>query len=181
MEFYEETIESKRIFEGRVINLRLDKVRLLNGRESTREIVEHPGAVAIVAINDKNEVLMVKQYRKAVERVLLEIPAGKIERDEDIEECAQRELMEETGFKAGKLIFLADFFTSPGFSDERMYLFLAKDLYEEKGSQDEDEVISLEKIPFSEAVLRAYRGEFKDGKTLVGLLIAAKFISEGII
>ncbi|KYO65801.1 NUDIX hydrolase [Thermovenabulum gondwanense] len=179
MEFFEETIDSKKVYQGKIINLKIERVKLPNGKESTREIVEHPGAVAIVPVNEKNEVIMVRQFRKAVDKVLLEIPAGKIEKNEDVEECAQRELMEETGYRSRKLVFLADFYTSPGFSDERMYLFLAKDLFEAKGTLDEDEMISVEKIPLTEAVLRAYRGEIKDGKTLAGLLLAEKFLSEG--
>ncbi|HHW02680.1 MAG TPA: NUDIX hydrolase [Thermoanaerobacterales bacterium] len=171
MDFYETTLSSKVIYSGKILSLRLDEVRLPNGKTSTREIVDHPGAVAIVALNDKNEVLMVKQYRKPVEEVLLEIPAGKVERGEVHEACAQRELMEETGFFARNLQHITDFYTSPGFCSERMHLYLARDLVKKQGQADDDEYIQLEAVPMEEAVKKVYDGEIKDAKTISGLLL----------
>lgn len=171
MQFYENTIDSRLIYSGKILNLRLDKVKLPNGKTSSREIVEHPGAVAVVALNEKKEVLMVKQFRKPVEEELLEIPAGKLEKGERPEICAQRELMEETGFFAGSLRYITAFYTSPGFSSEKMYLYLARDLENKKKLADEDEFIELKVIPIEQALKKIYHGEIKDAKTISGLLL----------
>lgn len=176
MEYFETTLNSKTVFSGRILNLRIEEVRLPNGKTSTREIVDHPGAVAVVAMNEKKEVLMVRQFRKPVESVLLEIPAGKLEKGEDKEECAQRELMEETGFFARDLRHLTDFYTSPGFSSEIMHLFLARDLESKPKEADEDEYIQMEEVPFEEAIEKVYTGQIRDAKTIVGLLLAYRFI-----
>lgn len=172
MKFYENTISSRLIYSGKILTLRLDEVKLPNGKTSTREIVEHPGAVAIVALNEKNEVLMVRQFRKPVEEELLELPAGKLEKGEQPEICAQRELMEETGFFARSLRYITAFYTSPGFSSERMYLYLARDLENNTKLADEDEFIDLKIIPLEQAVRKIYDGEIRDAKTISGLLLA---------
>jgi ADP-ribose pyrophosphatase len=180
MDFYETTIGSTEIFSGKIINLRVDKVRLPDGRISSREIVSHPGAVAIVALNEKKEILMVKQFRKPVDEILIEIPAGKLEANEDINACAQRELMEETGFYAGKMKHLTDFYTSPGFSNEIIHLFLAQDLVKNPLPVDDDENIKLELIGIDEAMSKVYNGYFKDAKTVAGLLISYKHIKDEV-
>jgi ADP-ribose pyrophosphatase len=180
MELYETTISSTEVFSGKIINLRVDKVRLPDGRTSSREIVSHPGAVGIVAINEKKEVLMVKQYRKSVDEILIEIPAGKLEMNEDILECAQRELMEETGFYAKNMKYLAGFYTSPGFSNEIIHLFLAQDLVEQKLPVDEDENIKLELMGLNEAMTNALKGHFKDAKTFAGLLLSYRHIKDEV-
>ena len=133
MRFYETTLNSKNIFSGRFIKLRLDEVILPNGRKSTREIVEHPGAIAVVAVNGDNDIFMVRQYRKPIEKELLEIPAGKLEKGESKEMCAKRELMEETGYYPHDIKYITSFYSSPGFSNEIIYLFLARNL--EKNSE----------------------------------------------
>lgn len=176
MEFYETTISSKLVYSGKILNLRLDKVELPNGKTSTREIVEHPGAVAIVALNEKDEVLMVKQYRKPVEEALLEIPAGKLEKGEHPDASAERELMEETGFFARDLRHIMDFYTSPGFSGEKMYLYLARDLEKKARPADEDEYIEMHTVPFEQAVRKVYDGSIKDAKTIAGLLLACDIL-----
>lgn len=180
MEFYESTISSRVIYSGKILNLRLDEVKLPNGKTSTREIVDHPGAVAIVALNEKNEVLMVRQYRKPVEEALLEIPAGKIEKEEQSDVCAQRELMEETGFFARNLRHITDFYTSPGFSSERMHLYLARDLEKKARQADDDEYIQLEALPLEEALRKIYDGEIKDAKTISGLLLAYNILKGAV-
>jgi ADP-ribose pyrophosphatase len=180
VEFYESTISSRVIYSGKILNLRLDEVKLPNGKTSTREIVDHPGAVAIVALNEKNEVLMVRQYRKPVEEALLEIPAGKIEKEEQSDVCAQRELMEETGFFARNLRHITDFYTSPGFSSERMHLYLARDLEKKARQADDDEYIQLEAVPLEEAIRKIYDGEIKDAKTISGLLLAYNILKGAV-
>lgn len=176
MDFEETTINSKTIYTGKILNLRVDEVKLPDGKISSREIVEHSGAVAIVAVNKKDEVLMVKQYRKPVESVLLEIPAGKLEKGESKEACAQRELMEETGYFANDLKYIMDFYTTPGFSNELMHLFFAKNLVARKKEADFDENLILETIPIKQAISKIKTGEIKDGKTIVGLLLAYHFM-----
>lgn len=172
VKYYEATQNSKLIYSGKILNLRLDEVKLPNGKTSTREIVEHPGAVAIVALNEKDEVLMVRQFRKPVEEELLEIPAGKLEHGEQPEDCAQRELMEETGFFAHSIRYLTNFYTSPGFSSEKMYLYLARNLESNRKLSDEDEFIDLLTIPFEQTLEKIYAGEIRDAKTISGLLLA---------
>lgn len=180
MEFFERTINSKTIYQGRILNLRLDEVQLPNGRTSTREIVEHPGAVAIVALNEKNEVLMVRQYRKAAEEALLEIPAGKLEKGEEADISAERELMEETGYFAKNLQHIVSFYTSPGFSCEFMHLYLARELQKKKLKADDDEYIAIESYPLEEAVKKVFDGKIKDAKTILGLLLVNDILRDSL-
>ncbi|GAW91676.1 NUDIX hydrolase [Calderihabitans maritimus] len=168
--FYEKTVESNKIFEGRVVKLRVDRVILPNGKEATREVVEHPGAVAVVALTDKDEIVMVRQFRKPVEETTLEIPAGKLEGGEDPHSCARRELEEETGLKPNRIKLLMEFYTTPGFSDEKMYLFLAEDLEEVPPHRDDDELVEVEKLPLGKAVNWVMQGKINDAKTIIGIL-----------
>ena len=167
----EKTLESKRVYEGRIINLRLDSVSLENGNTAMREVVEHPGAVGIVALKENGDIVMVKQYRKAVEQVLLELPAGKLEQGEDPADCAARELTEETGYTAGDLRYLVSFYTSPGFSNEVMHMFLATDLKEGKNDPDDNEMVETVEISRDRAIDMILKGEIKDGKTIAGILL----------
>lgn len=166
----EETIGSEQIFNGRIINVRVDKVMLPNGRTSTREIVEHPGAVAIVAVTKEQELLFVKQYRKPVDEILLEIPAGKLEKGEDPAVCAARELAEETGYKPESLRFLYEFYTSAGFSNEKMYLYLAEGVTPAAANPDEDEFIEVEKVKLKDLPALLVSGRIRDAKSLIGVL-----------
>jgi ADP-ribose pyrophosphatase len=173
----EKTISSKRIHEGKVLNLRVDEVLLPNDKTSLREIVEHNGAVAIVAVTDENKILMVKQYRKAVEKVLIEIPAGKLEKGEVPYDCAERELIEETGFRAHQLEEVIEIITSPGFCTEKIHLFVARDLTVDYLENDEDEFIDIITMNLDEALEKIVSGEIVDSKTIIGLLYYKMYYS----
>ncbi len=171
MNLEETRIQSKRIFEGRVINVRVDEVRLQNGETSTREIVEHKGAVCVVPLTEDNCVYMVKQFRYAFNEAMLEIPAGKLDSvEEKRDEAVRRELEEEVGLKAGELIYLGEFRPSVAIFTEVIHMYLAKGLY--KGAQhlDEDEFLEVYKYPLDEVVQMILKGEIKDGKTIAAVL-----------
>ena len=174
----EKTLCSEYIYKGRILNLRKDKVEIpdANGKTSTREIVEHKGAVAIVAIDMDGRIILEKQFRKPAEDILIEIPAGKLEENEKPECCAYRELEEETGFIPGSLKHLTTIYTSPGFTNEVIYVFMATNLTTGKLNQDEDERIDLIYVTPDEAVAMINRGEIRDAKTIVGILTAKQFI-----
>lgn len=178
MEFYEKQVSSERVFSGRVINVRCDMVELINGKHVSREVVEHPGGVAIVPLAENGDVLMVRQYRYCVSDALLEIPAGKLEEGEDPFDCAVRELSEETGCRAGRIVPLGAMYTSPGFSRETLYIYLATQLEEGQCHPDEDEFLSVVRVPFEEVVDKIMSGEIKDGKTIVGILKAKVFLGK---
>ncbi len=170
MDLRETLLKSEKVFEGRLIGVRKDEVRLPNGRMSVREVVEHPGAVAIVPLLEDDRVVLVRQFRYAVGKALMEIPAGTRHPNEPPEECAQRELREETGYIAQQLTHLTDFYVAPGYSTELIHLFVATGLQPAKGEQDEDELVEVVTLPLSEAVAAIERGEVQDAKTIVGLL-----------
>ncbi|MEA4902446.1 NUDIX hydrolase [Desulfitobacterium sp.] len=167
----EECVRQETIFQGRLLRLNRDSVRLPNGVETTREVIYHPGAVAIVA-REGDELLLVRQYRYALERETLEIPAGKLEPGETPEACAQRELREETGYQ-GKLTYLGRFYSTPGFSNELIYLFGAEDLVWAPLTADDDEFLGVERMPWEAAIHKALQGEFQDAKTTLGILMQA--------
>ena len=150
----EKTINSQEIFSGKVVSLHLQEVELPNGKRSMREIIKHPGAVAILALTNNRRILMVEQFRKALERTIVEIPAGKLEKGEDPASCARRELEEETGYACEKLELLTSFYTSPGFADEIVHVYLATGLSkkENAASLDEDEFVNLEELSLDEAL-----------------------------
>lgn len=166
----EKTISSEVIYEGHILTLRKDKVKLPDDHISFREVVEHPGAVGVVAVNDKNEVLMVCQYRKPVEEMLWEIPAGKLDKNEEPLVCAKRELEEETGYKANQWEKIFSFYTTPGFSNERMHMFFCEDLVEGHVHPDEDEFVEAKWFSYEGLMEKVQQGEVRDGKTIVGLL-----------
>ncbi|ADG82195.1 NUDIX domain-containing protein [Thermincola potens] len=167
----EKLLHSDIKFKGKVLEFRLDTVELVNGKTATRELVIHPGAVSIVAL-DGEEIIMVKQYRHPVGEILWEIPAGKLDPGEEPLHCAQRELYEETGCKAMDWKHLNTFYTTPGFSNEIMHLYLATGLVQEEQSLDEDEFLSVEKVSWQEAMSMIARGEIKDAKSIVGICLA---------
>jgi len=171
----EPTVASRLVFRGRVVAVRVDDVRLPSGRVVVREVVEHPGATAVVPLTGDGHVLMVRQYRKAVEAFLLEIPAGTRERGESPEQCAQRELAEETGMRAGRLRPLATYFPSPGVLTEAITVFLAEDLRPHALPGDPgEEGLEVERVPLDRVPALIASGAIRDGKSLVGLLLAAR-------
>lgn len=170
--FEEKTISSTPIFDGKIISLQVDEVTLPNGEEAKREIVKHPGAVAVIAVTEKDEILFVEQYRKPLERSLVEIPAGKIERNEDPAVTARRELEEETGYTTDQLAYVTSFYTSPGFADEIIHLYytdaLKKLTYEVPG--DDDEFVELMALTLEEAEQYVVEKKIYDAKTVYALL-----------
>lgn len=163
----EKTLTTEKIFAGRVIRLQVEEVELPNGQLSKREIVKHPGAVAILALTDNGKIVMVEQYRKALEKTIIEIPAGKLEGDEDPLQCAKRELEEETGYGCEEMTWLLSFYTSPGFADEIVHLYVAKGLHliENAASLDEDEFVNLKEVTVEEAVQLIAEQKIHDAKT----------------
>ncbi|MDH7489660.1 MAG: NUDIX hydrolase [Anaerolineae bacterium] len=170
----ERTLNSRLVYEGRLIRLRVDEVALPNGRRTVREVVEARGAVGIVALDDEGGVILVRQYRRPAGRELWEIPAGTLEPGEDPAACARRELAEETGFTAQDVLPLAGFYTSPGFCDEWMHLFLARGLSAGPQAQEDDEAIRVARVPLADALAMIRSGEICDAKTVAGLLLVAR-------
>ena len=163
----ETTKSSEKLFSGRIIDLYLEEVELPNGKTSTREIIKHPGAVAVIAITKENKIVMVQQYRKAMERVLVEIPAGKLEKGEQPEVTAKRELEEETGYTTESLQHLLSFYTSPGFADELVHLYFTEELeiLTEKAELDEDEFVDVLEVTLEEAQEMIDNQRIFDAKT----------------
>jgi ADP-ribose diphosphatase len=180
----ERLVSSEVLRRGRILEFRVDTVELPDGKRSTRDIAGHPGAVCIVAIDRDDRVLLVRQWRHAAGRSLLEIPAGTLDRHPDgsIEEhagAAARELEEETGYRAATWRYLGGCFTAPGFTSEFIHLHLATDLvpaHVDRLGPDEDERLEFEPMPFRDAVAMAERGGFEDAKTIVGLLRVAALL-----
>ncbi|MBO8159174.1 NUDIX hydrolase [Thermosyntropha sp.] len=172
MNLEEKTVKSEEVFKGRIVELKVDTVLLPDGRYSTREIVKHDEAVAIVAIDERRNIYLVQQYRKPIEKVLLEIPAGIMNKGEKPLAAAKRELEEETGFKAERWENLGFFYTAPGFTDEKIHLFLARELIEGKVNLDEDEFVKVEVMPFKKAYDMALNGGIIDAKTIIGIQLA---------
>jgi len=168
----ERTIKSKRIYSGSLLGLRKDTVKLATGRISTREICEHPGAVAVIALTSKKEIVLIRQYRKPAERVLLEIPAGIFKAGEKLAEAARRELEEETGFYARRVRKCFSVFISPGYSTEELHYFLATDLKKTAQRYEEDEHIEVAVMPIAKAWRMVEQGKVRDNKTVVGITIA---------
>jgi ADP-ribose pyrophosphatase len=166
-------LSKETVFDGRLIKVIREKVRIANGNERYREIVVHPGAVALVVVDSKDKLIMVKQYRRAVDRVLLEIPAGTREKGEDSEACARREVIEETGFAAGRVEKLGGFFSAPGFCTEYLDCYLLTELTESPGQADDDEDIEVERLTLDEAKAAITRGEICDAKSICGILLWA--------
>jgi ADP-ribose pyrophosphatase len=167
----EETLSSRRLYEGAVVKLRLDCVRLPSGRETLREVVEHNGAVTVVAVDREGRVLLVRQHRHPVGRPLLELPAGTLDRGEEPEACAARELEEETGFRAGRLERLGGFFVAPGYCTEYIQAYLATELEPGRAGGDEDEEMQVLALPLAEVLRLVDSGGLEDAKSLAALLL----------
>ena len=170
MTLSEEFISREEIFHGRIVDLRVDTVRLPNGHLTTREVIDHPGGVAIVAIDEDDNVLTVKQYRYAFGTVLEELPAGKLECGEDPAAAARRELSEETGASCEALTPLGEILASPGGFTEVLHLYMATGLTFGSQHPDEDEFIDFERVPFDTLLRRCLSGDIRDSKTVAGVL-----------
>lgn len=170
----EVSISQREIYSGHIIHLDVHQVRLPNGQEATRELVTHPGAVGIVPMDADGNVLLVAQFRFAAGRVLLEIPAGTLEKDELPDDCAVRELREETGFRPGKIEKLGGLFVAPGYTTEYIHLYYATDLQSDPLTPDADESLHLHRMPLAEALAMIEAGDIMDGKTISGLLRVAR-------
>lgn len=171
----EEKLSSECVFDGALLHIEHWQVRLPDGKTALREIARHLGAVAVVPVDEDGCVTVVYQYRPAVGRVMLEIPAGKLDyADEDRLEAAQRELREETGLSAREWTRLSDIVPSPGYLTERITLYLARGLSQGETEPDADEFLNIEKLPLKELVERVMRGEIEDAKTQAALLMAAR-------
>lgn len=168
----EKTVAKKEIFAGRLLKLRDETVVFPDGQQTKREIVEHPGAVAVIALTDDNELVLVRQFRKAINAVLLEIPAGVPKKGEKGEVCARRELEEETGYYAKKVKKIWSAAASPGYSTEIINYYLAQDLTKLKQRTDEDEFIEVDLVDLEECVDLLKNGRIVDNKTLIGIHIA---------
>lgn len=176
MELTEKTIKSRTIFEGKIIKVKVDTVELPDGNTVTRELVEHPGGVAVIAVNENEEVYMVKQYRKPFDKVCFEIPAGKLDEGEEPLSCGIRELEEETGMKAHNFEYLGAFMLSPGFCREWIYIYLATDLYEGVVNLDEGEFLDVEKCKLEDLVNMVMSNDIQDAKTVMAVLKANEYI-----
>ena len=169
----ETQLDTDTVYDGKIIRVRVDTVGLAGGRETVREVVEHSACVVIVPVDSTGDILMVRQYRYATGRVLLEAPAGRVEPGESPDDCAQRELQEEVGYAAGNLLSLGGFWMSPGFCTEYMHAYLAQDLAPSRMEPDDDEDISVERIPLSRAAQLVQRGDIEDAKTIAALSMAS--------
>lgn len=163
-------LSSEYVYKGRLIRLRLDQVELPDGNRTIREVMEHPGAAVIVPVDGDGTVHLVRQYRDAIGQQLLEVPAGKLDPGEDPADCARRELREELGLTAGKLTRLTAFYSSPGFCDEILHVFLAEELTHGEEDSDHEEFIEPEQRPLDP--LPELLQELKDGKSIIGVLLA---------
>ncbi|GAA0091655.1 NUDIX hydrolase [Paraclostridium bifermentans] len=172
----EQTVSSDRIYTGKVISLKVDTVEVPKKGYQKREIIEHPGAVGIVAITDDNKVVLVRQFRKAIEKVLWEIPAGKLEQGESPKDCAIRELKEETGYSANNMKLIHKFYTSSGFSNQKIYVYLATDLEKGECCLDEDEFLELHEVNLNDAYEMINKNDIEDAKTSIGLLLAKELL-----
>ena len=172
---------TRRVYDGRIINLDVDEVEFPDGSRGQLEMIRHPGASAIVpflsgSAANEPEVLLIRQYRYAADGWIYEIPAGRLDGGEDPRDCAARELREETGYSAGRLQHLHTMYTSPGFTDERIHIFLAFDLTKGTAATEPDEFLSCESMPLRAAVELVRDGTISDGKTAVGLLLASRLV-----
>lgn len=171
MELAERMVSSQTIFEGHIIKVTLDEAELPNGKLAGREVVYHPGGVCVLALDEQGNVPLVRQFRYPIQRLLLELPAGKLDKEaEDQLEAAKRELSEETGVEAGEWTYLGSMLASPGFCDEKIHMYLARDIKHSRQHLDEDEFLNVEVMPFATLLEQVMDGTIEDGKTVAATL-----------
>ncbi len=173
-----ELVKSENLLQGRTFKVRRDTLKTPDGRETKLEIIEHGGSVVIIPLDEENNLLFVRQYRHAAGGDLLELPAGTRGKDEPYEECARREIREETGMEAGNLQKIGEFYLAPGYSTEFMAVFFATGLKENPLQADDDEFLEVEKIPLKKAIEMAEHGEVPDAKSLAALLLARSYLEK---
>lgn len=178
MVFEEKTISSEMIYEGKILNLRKDKVHVKDNRTSYREIVEHNGGVALAAITPEGKMVMVRQFRKAAEKAILEVPAGKIEKGEAHRLTAERELKEETGYSAEKIEYITSFYSSIGYSTEVIYLYFAVGLTPGETNFDDNESIEILEYDLPELKKMVFSGEIEDAKTITAILLVESIMEK---
>ena len=169
-ELHEKILSEECAWKGKILDVHRLEVELPNGRRSARDIVRHPGAAAVVALTESGKIVLVRQYRTAIDRVTVEIPAGKLDPGEDPLDCAKRELHEETGFRAGRIRFLTSIVTSCGFCDEIIHIYLATKLEFDAPNPDDDEFVNVDLVPLHELIDAVLDGKIEDAKTVVGAL-----------
>lgn len=172
MIYEEKTIASREIYQGKIIRVKVDTVAMPEGKTATRELVAHPGGVGIVAVTPEDEIILVKQFRKPLEKAIYEIPAGKLDPGEDHAACGIRELEEETGLKAKNFIYLGFIYPSPGFTDEVTHMYLATGLYAGVMHPDQDEYLDIEKVKIDRMHEMIMNNEINDAKTVAGFFKA---------
>lgn len=175
-----ELLSSQNEYRGRNFNVRRVEIRLPDGRKSSFDIMDHNGSAIMIPLDVDGNLIFVRQYRHAVEKEILEFPAGAREADEPYEDCAAREMREETGLEAGKLQKLGEFYLAPGYSTEFMAVFLATDLKENPLKADDDEFLEVEKVPLKRAIEMAENGEILDAKSLAALMLARPFFEKDL-
>ncbi len=171
-------IKRNEVFKGKIIEVVQDTILMPHGKEVIREIIIHNGASAIIPIDNDGNIIFVRQYRHPALEHILEIPAGTLEKDEDPYDCAERELEEETGFKASKIEFLTKMYSAVGFCTEMLHIYIAEGLYEGKQNLDEDEFVAIEKYSLDESVEMIFNGKIKDSKTMVAILAYKELLSK---
>lgn len=179
MDMTEKTLNEKMIYKGRILDLHVDEIELPDGKKSIREVVEHHGGVCVAALTEDNSLLFVRQYRYPYHKVLLELPAGKLEKGENPLEAGMRELEEECGVKAETVLEMGQVYPTVAYCSEIIHLFLAKGLSKTQQHLDDGEFLSVEKIPLTEAVKLVMSGEITDSKTVALVLKTARLFDEG--
>lgn len=176
MELTEKTLESRRVFDGRLLHIDVDTVALPNGRTSIREVTRHPGGVCVLPLHDDGTVSVVRQFRYPYGEVVTELPAGKLERGEDPFDAIRRELSEETGFTAGEWHEMGLFYPTPGYTDEVLHLYFARDLTPGATHPDEGEFLEQNRVPLDELLDQVMSGRLRDGKTIALILKVRRFL-----